>query len=159
MVPCSWRNSPQGGPIILAGDTLLSGNSRIYLVKESFLTGGFGLVLLASLFGRRPFMFYSGRKFATDGSPAGLAAWDSYWLNSPTFRRSNRVMTVVWGITFLAEGATRVVAAYTLSTSTVVALSAVAPLIILGLLMLWTFAYARRTMPHSRAETIATGVT
>jgi intracellular septation protein A len=135
-----------------AGVALLSGNARIYLVKESFLTGAFGLFLLVSMLAKRPFMFYSGRKFATDGSPEGLAAWDSYWPKSPTFRRSNRVMTAVWGIAFLAEAAIRVVAAYTLPTSTVVALSAVVPLVILGLLLLWTFAYARRTTPRSRAE-------
>jgi hypothetical protein len=136
---------------------LLSGNSRIYLVKESFLTGAFGLFLLGSLFAKRPFMFYSGRKFATDGSPAGRAAWDSYWPKSPTFRRSSRIMTVVWGVAFLIEAGLRVVSAYTLSTSTVVALSAVVPLVIVGLLMMWTFAYARRTAPISRAEVMAAG--
>lgn len=138
-----------------AGLALLSGSSRIYLVKESFLTGAFGLAMLGSLFGRRPFMFYSGRKFATDGSAAGLAAWDSYWPRSSTFRRTNRVMTLVWGVAFVAEAAVRVVAAYTLSTSTVVALSAVVPLVIVGLLMSWTFAYAARTRPRSHAEVVA----
>jgi intracellular septation protein A len=138
-----------------AGLALLSGSSRLYLVKESFLTGAFGLVLLTSLFAKRPFMYYSGRKFATDGSPAAWAAWDSYWPKSPTFRRSNRVITAVWGLAFLAEAALRVLAAYTLSTSTVVALSAVLPLAVIGLLMVWTFAYARRTTPRSRAEVMA----
>jgi intracellular septation protein A len=140
-----------------AGLALLSGSSRIYLVKESLLTGAFGVVLLASLLGRRPFMFYSGRKFATDGSPAGQAAWDSYWPRSPAFRRSNRVMTVVWGLAFLAEAAIRVVAAYTLPTSTVVALSATVPLAVIGLLMVWTFAYARGRAAVSRAEVMAAG--
>lgn len=149
------------GLIILAtiaggiGLALLSGNARIYLVKESFLTGAFGVALLGSLWAPRPLMFYSGRKFATDGSPEGRAAFDSYWPKSATFRHSNRVMTVVWGLAFVAEAAIRVVAAYTLSTSTVVALSAVVPLVVLGLLMLWTFSYARRTVPRSRVEVMA----
>jgi intracellular septation protein A len=138
---------------------LLSGNSRIYLVKESFLTGAFGLAMLGTLFGRRPFMFYSGRKFATDGSPAGRAAWDSYWPKSPTFRRSNRILTLVWGLAFVAEAAVRIVAAYSLSTSEVVALSAVVPLVIVGLLMLWTFAYVARTRPRSQAEVVAATAT
>jgi hypothetical protein len=64
-------------------------------------------------------------------------------------------MTMVWGITFLAEAAIRVAAAYTLATSTVVALSAIVPLVVIGLLMVWTFAYARRTVPRSRAEVMA----
>lgn len=149
------------GLIVLAtivagtGVALLSGNSRLYLVKESFLTGAFGLFLLGSLLARRPFMFYSGRRFATDGSAAGVAAWDSYWPKSPTFRRSNRVVTLVWGVAFLAEAAIRIVAAYTLDTSTVVALSGVVPLAVVGLLMAWTFGYARRITPRSRAEVMA----
>jgi hypothetical protein len=138
-----------------AGLALVSGNARIYLVKESLVTGGFGLALLASLLGPRPFMFYAGRKFATDGSPAGRAAWDSYWPQSTTFRRSNRVMTAVWGAAFVIEAAVRVVAAYSLPTSTVVALSTVVPLVVLGLLLVWTFAYGGRTRLRSRAEVMA----
>jgi hypothetical protein len=142
---------------IAAGAALarLSGSSRIYLVKESFVTGTFGLAMLVSLLAPRPFMFYAGRKFATDGSPAGRAAWESYWPRSATFRRSNRVMTAVWGLAFVAEAVVRLVAAYTLSTSTVVALSGVVPLAVLGLLMVWTFAYAGRTRPRSQAEFMA----
>jgi hypothetical protein len=83
--------------------------------------------------------------------------WDGYWTKSRTFRWSIRVMTIVWGVAFLAEAAVRVVAAYTLSTSTVVALSAVVPLAVIGLLMVWTFAYAKRTTPISRAEMMAAG--
>ena len=134
---------------------LSSGDARFALVKESFLTGAFGLFLLASMFGQRPFMFYSGRKFATDGTPAGLKAWDGYWVKSATFRRSNRVMTVVWGVAFLAEAAIRVVAAYTLATSTVVALSAVVPLAVIALLMAWTFRYSVGTRTRSRSEVVA----
>lgn len=134
---------------------LISGSSRLYLVKESFITGAFGLGMLGSLLSRRPFMFYTGRKFATDGSPTGLAAWDSYWPRSPMFRRTIRVMTAVWGVVFVLEAAVRVVAAYTLSTPIVAGLSGILPLFLLGLLMTWTFAYARRTTPVSRAKVMA----
>lgn len=134
------------------GLSLVSGNARFALVKESFFTGGFGLAMLASLLARRPLMFYFGRKFATDGSPAGQAAWESFWPKSPTFRRSTRVMTVVWGVVFLAEAGVRVGAAYTLPITTVAGLSAVVPLVVVGLLMAWTFFYGARTRPRSRAE-------
>ncbi|HEU0317970.1 MAG TPA: VC0807 family protein, partial [Solirubrobacteraceae bacterium] len=137
------------------GLSLISGNPRFALVKESVVTGAFGLAMLGSLLGRRPLMFYFGRRFATDGSPAGHAAWASYWDRSPTFRRSNRVMTTVWGVAFVVEAAIRVVAAYTLSTSTVVGLSATVPLVVVGLLMAWTFAYGGRTRARSRAEVVA----
>ncbi len=104
--------------------------------------------------GPRPLMFYFGRRFATDGSPAGLAAWERYWQRSPTFRRSNRTMTVVWGAVLVAEAAIRVVAAFTLPASTVVGLSAVVPLVVIGLLMAWTFAYGGRSRARSRAEVL-----
>ncbi len=134
------------------GLSLLSGSSRFALVKESLVTGAFGLAMLGSLLGRRPLMFYFGRKFATDGSPAGHAAWASYWDRSATFRVSNRIMTAVWGVALLVEAAIRVVLAYTLPASTVVGLSATVPLVVVGLLMLWTFAYGGRSRARSRAE-------
>src|SRR3954468_18208801 len=54
-------------------------NARLVLVKESIVTGVFGLVTLVSLALPRPLMFYFGRKFATDGSAAGVAAWNALW--------------------------------------------------------------------------------
>jgi intracellular septation protein A len=45
--------------------SLISGDARFYLVKESFLTGLFGLVCLGSLLLPRPLMFYFGRQFAS----------------------------------------------------------------------------------------------
>ncbi len=134
---------------------LTSGDARFVLVKESIFTGAIGLAMLGSLAARRPAMYYCGRKFATDGTPEGLARWESYWAKSAMFRHSNRTMTVVWGTAFMAEAAVRIVAAYTLSTSTVVGLSAIVPLVVIGLLMAWTVAYGKRTRPISRAEVVA----
>ncbi|MFN2569859.1 MAG: VC0807 family protein [Candidatus Dormibacteria bacterium] len=135
--------------------SLISGDARIALVRDSSLTGAFGLVLLGSLLGRRPLMFYFGRMFGTDGSATGLAAWESFWPRSVTFRRSQRVLTVVWGVAFLGEAAVRVVAAYTLPVGMTVAFSAVLPLAVVALLVLWTYTYASRTTPRSRAEVAA----
>jgi len=149
------------GVIVLAviavgvGLSLLSGDARFALVKESLLTGAIGLAMLGSLAAPRPLMYYCGRKFATDGSPEGLARWESYWVKSAMFRRSNRMMTVVWGAAFVVEAAVRIVAAYTLATSTAVAVSAIVPLAIIGLLMAWTIGYSKRTRPVSRAEVVA----
>src|SRR5215469_7316828 len=64
--------------------TVVSGDARFALVKESFVTGAFGLALLFSLLAPRPMMFYFGAKFATDGTPDGRARWDSIWPQSPT---------------------------------------------------------------------------
>jgi len=149
------------GLIVLAviavgvGLSLLSGDARFALVKESLLTGAIGLAMLGSLAAPKPLMYYSGRKFATDGTPEGSDRWESYWVKSAMFRRSNRMMTFVWGSAFVVEAALRVVAAYTLATSRAVAVSAFLPLGVVGLLMAWTIVYSKRTRPVSRAEVVA----
>src|SRR3954467_12377988 len=72
------------------------GSPRLLLAKESAVTGLFGLVLLASLLAPKPLMFYFGRKFATDGTPEGIAYWNGLWQH-PGFRSNQRVITIVWG--------------------------------------------------------------
>lgn len=59
--------------------SLLFDDARLLLVKDSAVTGLFGVVLLASLLAPRPLMFYSGRRFATDGSPERIAWWNGLW--------------------------------------------------------------------------------
>src|SRR3954452_10293645 len=55
--------------------SLLFDDPRLLLLKESAVTGLFGVVLLGSLLAPRPLMFYFGRRFATGGrrrrSPGG----------------------------------------------------------------------------------------
>src|SRR5579871_6652182 len=65
--------------------SLVSGNAQFILIKESFLTGLFGLVFLGSFLLPRPLMFYFGRQFATGGEPHRIAYWDSLW-QYPSFR-------------------------------------------------------------------------
>src|SRR6266702_2777038 len=43
-------------------------SARLLLVKESVISGFFGIMLLASLLFPKPLMFFFGRKFATDGT-------------------------------------------------------------------------------------------
>jgi hypothetical protein len=116
---------------------------RLLLIKESAITGLFGVVLLASLLAPRPLMFYFGRKFATDGTPASVAWWNGMW-QYPAFRRSQRVITIVWGVAMLSEALVRIALTYVLSTGTMVAVSSVLPYIVLGALIFWTIMYGKR---------------
>lgn len=138
-----------------AAASLISGDSRFILLKESAFTGAFGLAMLGSLAARRPLMFYSGLKFATDGSPEARARWDGYWAKSATFRSSNRMMTAVWGVAFVLEALVRVALVYTLAESTVVGISQVMPIAVVAALITWTSWYGWRTRPASRAEVVA----
>ena len=123
--------------------SLAFNDARLLLVKDSAVTGLFGIVLLGSLFAPRPLMFYFGRKFATGGDPARVDWWNGLW-QYPGFRRSQRILTIVWGGAFLGEAILRIILSYTLSISTMVVISNVLPYVVLGLLVFGTMTYGRR---------------
>lgn len=118
-------------------------SERLILIKDSAVTGLFGLVLLGSLLAPRPLMFYFGRKFATDGSAEKLEWWNGLWRYAG-FRRTQRILTVVWGVTFVAEAAARIELTELLSVDTMVAVSAVLPYVVTAALITWTILYTRR---------------
>ncbi|MGW3209725.1 VC0807 family protein [Streptomyces sp. NPDC001135] len=113
------------------------------LVKDSAVTGLFGLLCLATLPAPRPLMFYFGRKFATDGTAASTAWWNGLW-QFEGFRRTTRTMTTVWGVAYCLEAVVRVALAFVLSTDTMVTLSPVLIYGVLGSLILWTVTYGKR---------------
>jgi uncharacterized membrane protein len=123
--------------------SLAFNDARLLLVKDSAVTGLFGVVLLASLLAPRPLMFYFGRKFATGGDPARVPWWNGLW-QYPGFRRSQRILTVVWGVAFLAEAALRVLLSYTLPVPTAIVVTSILPYVVLGLLIFGTVTYGRR---------------
>lgn len=123
--------------------SLAFNDARLLLVKDSAVTGLFGLVLLGSLLAPRPLMFYFGRKFATGGDPARVDWWNGLWQYAG-FRRGQRILTVVWGGAFLAEAVLRIILSYTLPVSTMVVISSVLPYVVLGLLIFGTVTYGRR---------------
>ncbi|MBV8600966.1 MAG: hypothetical protein JO359_05295 [Candidatus Eremiobacteraeota bacterium] len=126
--------------------SLISGDVRFALVKESFATGIVSLTFLGSLFARRPLIFWLGRQFSTAGDPAAVADWDSRW-ERPGFRRAMRLMTAVWGIGYLIDAIGRAVAAYALPPNVTIVLSPLSAVGVTLLLIVWTIAYARRRSP------------
>lgn len=118
-------------------------SARLVLVKESVVTGLFGVLVLGSLLAPRPLMFYFGRKFATDGSAESLAYWNGLW-RYPSFRRTQRVISVVWGVAFVAEAGLRVALSYALTTSAMAVVSSVMPVVVIAALVTWTMSYGRR---------------
>ncbi|MEU8617796.1 VC0807 family protein [Streptomyces sp. NPDC048623] len=122
-------------------------STRALLVKDSAVTGLFGVLCLATLFAPRPLMFYFGRRFSTDGTPESHAWWNGLW-QFEGFRGVMRTMTIVWGVGYLVEAAARVVLSYVLSTDAMVVVNPVLIYGTLGLLVLYTI----RTAKRSRAE-------
>jgi hypothetical protein len=133
--------------------SVISGDPRFILIKESLLTGAFGLVCLASLLMPRPLMFYFGRQFTSGGDPTRAAAFEAMW-QYPRFRTINRTITVVWGVGYLVEAAVRVSLSYVLSIPQFLLVSPILAIGVTIALISWTMAYARRA--RQRAEGLAT---
>ncbi|MFI9719737.1 VC0807 family protein [Streptomyces sp. NPDC052396] len=129
-------------------------SARMLLIKDSFVTGIFGLVCLASLAAPRPLMFYFGRKFATDGTPEAVAWWNGLW-QYPGFRQVQRNLTIGWGTAYIAEALVRIGLSYALSTSAMVTLNSVLSYAVTGLLIFWTISYARRARAKGEAAGVA----
>ncbi|MFD7261117.1 VC0807 family protein [Streptomyces sp. NPDC059874] len=119
-------------------------SARTLLIKDSAVTGLFGLLCLSTLAAARPLMFYFGRKFATDGTPESTAWWNGLW-QYEGFRTTMRTMTLVWGVAYVIEALVRIVLAYVLDTKTMVTLSPVMIYGVLGALGIWTALYGKRS--------------
>jgi hypothetical protein len=138
--------------VVGVATSLVSGDPRFVLVKDSLMTGGFGLLFLGSLvLVPRPLMFYFGRQFSSAGDPARAAAFESMW-QYPYFRAVIRVMTTVWGLGYLIEALVRVGLSFVLAIPVFLVVS---PLLAFGVtigLISWTLAYGRSKTRRRAAE-------
>lgn len=123
---------------------------RLLLVKDSVVTGGFGLVCLVSMLFPRPLMFYFGQKFGTDGTAAGVAWWNGLWRFS-AFRRSQYVISTLWGVGLLVEAGLRILLAYTVDFDTAYTVGAILPFVVLAGLITATIVIGQRTRRASSA--------
>ena len=125
---------------------LLSGDPRLVLVEGSVPTAVFGLLCLGSLWASRPLIYRFAIEFIGPDTPKGRE-FESLW-QYYGFRHTFRLFTVVWGVTYLAEAAARVVIVETTSTGTALTVSKVMPYVVAAALFAWMFAYGR----HARRE-------
>jgi hypothetical protein len=138
---------------------LLSNDPLFILARESLLTGALSVALLTgalsvacvvSLFLRRPLMFYVSRQGFSAGDPERVAQFDRLWTAEPEFRRTMRVITVVWGVTYALEAIVRIVLALTLPVPTFLAVSSPLMLVVTAAVLAWTVFYGRGA--RKRAE-------
>lgn len=123
--------------------TLLGGDPKIYLIRESFFTIAFGLAFLISLVLRRPMMFSIARHFASGNDPANIARFNLLWQDR-RIRHAMRVMSAVWGAGLLLEAAIRISLVMTLSVQQFLAISPFVTYGLIVLLVIWTFRYGQR---------------
>lgn len=131
--------------------SLISGSVRFLLVKESLLTGLFGLVCLGSLLAPRPLMFYFGRSFATGGDPARVAWWNGLWQYAG-FRHTQRLITAAWGGAYVVEAVVRVILSFLLPPAAMLTVSPLLALAVTFALISWTMAYSRRAAARGAAR-------
>jgi hypothetical protein len=127
----------------LIGALVFNGNATLLKVRESMITGVFGLICLLSLAAPRPAMFYMGRLFATGGDPERMAEFDALWA-LPTVPRRFRMVTAVWGVGLLGEAIFRTVLALSIPTETFLIISQIVNWVVLGGL-LWFSVVANRS--------------
>ena len=126
---------------------LVGGDPRFLLVKDSFTTGGVGLVFLASLLGTRPLTFSAYRAW----QPAEAAELDAVWDDEPGVRHTFRVSAVVWGLGLLAEAGLRLPLIYVLPLDVAVGASTALQVVAFVLLGGWNAVYAVRAQKRFAA--------
>lgn len=78
------------------------GDQRLLLVRESFVTGLLGVILLVSALLHRPLAYHVIREFLTANDALPHERWDVLW-ESGYFRHTIRAMTIGWGALLLGE--------------------------------------------------------
>ena len=126
----------------LIGALAFNGDATLLKLRESMVTGAFGVICLLSLAARRPAMFYMGRMFATGGDATRMAEFDEIWA-LPTVPRRFRIVTLVWGAGLVGEAVLRLVLALSIPTQTFLVVSQVVNWGVLGGLLWFSIATQR----------------
>ena len=130
---------------------LFGGSPRLLLVRESLITGVFGLACFFSLLLPRPMRFYFARYFIAGTDPARQGRFNAAW-QFPEVRFCHRLITTVWGCAFVGELVARIVLIYNLPAALVLVVSP----ILMGVLtigtMVWAFAYGQRVRVRAIAR-------
>jgi len=125
--------------------SMVTGDPRTLLVRDSWIFGALGLWVLATLFTRYPFMRSAARTIVTVKiGEEGYRQWDARWDNDSRFRSQLRVLTAVWGLGFALDAVVRVVLAYTLPVDSVPLVSTLQWLVVLGGLFAFHYAYVTK---------------
>ncbi|QIS22229.1 VC0807 family protein [Nocardia terpenica] len=122
--------------------SLVTGDPRTLLVRDSWLFGALGLWMLATLFTSHPFLRTASRTIViVKIGEEGFREWDARWDNDSRFRYHLRLMTAVYAATFLLDTLVRVVLAYTLPIDSVPLVSILQWAVVLAALLTFHVVY------------------
>lgn len=131
---------------------LVSNSARLVLMEGSVPTAVFGLTCLWSLFTSRPLLYRIGLETRGADTAAGHDL-EARWAR-PEAQHAFRVITLVWGVTLLAEAATRVLIVETFSTGSALLIVKLMPYIVIGALFRWMASYTRQLRKDAQQRAI-----
>lgn len=117
---------------------LLGGSPRVLLMRESLLSGLFGVAFLLSLLGGKPLVFYLARATVARESDEGLRRFEQRWQEAG-FRRGIRLMTLLWGCGLTLETALRAVMVSSMPVERFLLLSPLVSYGLMGVMLLLTW--------------------
>jgi intracellular septation protein A len=122
--------------------TLLGGSPRLLLIRESFITGIFGLIFLGSLLFPKPLLFHLAKTTVTK---QGISeeTFAGQW-SIPGFRFTFYLMTVVWGVGLLVEATVKIILAFTIPTGEFLVISPIISYSIYFGLLGWSIWYGNQ---------------
>lgn len=120
----------------------LGGSPKLLLMRESLVTGLIGVAFLGSVLVRRPLVWVLAQAaIARQGEPIGEGGDVS---EETELSHAMMVITLVWGAGLVAEACLRTVLVTTMSVGRVLVVGPVVGYSVVGLLIGWTYLYAKR---------------
>lgn len=147
------------GSLVLAGIIagtvagLLTHSARLVLMEGSLPTAVIALACLGSLLTARPLMYRIALQ-ARGASTADGRDLQARWAQ-PAAQHAFQTITLVWGVTLLAEAATRVLIVETISAGAALLVIKLMPYIVIAGLFRWMAGYTRRVRAHAEHQTVA----
>ncbi|SDX80245.1 Intracellular septation protein A [Amycolatopsis xylanica] len=135
--------------------SLLSGDPRFMLVKESFGTAILGSAFLVSCVVGKPLLYLAARRFRAD-DPVKTREFEQLYHDNPAARRRFKALSSVWGVGLIVEAVVRVVLCFKLPIDTMVAVSPVLMIGTIALLLAITARYVRRFKAAERVGEVLT---
>jgi hypothetical protein len=121
----------------------IGGNPRMLLLRESLMSGVFGIVMLLSLFSRQPLLYYIARHFVV-GPILTLADTFHHKATAPWFRSFLRLLTLVWGLLTTGDALINAYLATSLPIPTYLLVTPIVRYGIMGSALVWTLVHAYR---------------
>lgn len=143
--------------LLSAAVTLLgSHDPKVLLYKDCYVTAIIGLIFAASTVVGKPVTYWYGQRFATGGTPEGIAWWRNLWANTPGFRALQRRICLVWAAIMLVEAGSKAFAISRNSFEGAYIWTQVLPIAAIVIGVLVTVKMVRRTVGRARRAASST---